>query len=553
MASAEKRTGRDGKPYFRGRYYRPDGKKDVVKDESGDAIRFPTKRTARDAAVAAEEAAKADAKRGDWTPPEKGQTLFADYVLGPDRDSGNESWIARTADLAASSEQSYGHHIKRLVPYFGEMPFAAITDRHVAAWERQERARGAASSVTTYRKVLHVIFEDAIADRLIATNPARRKRNRGRRAGRNGSRAPERAITAPLGALLLAERASLLSGRDTEFVATITQTYAQIRFGEVVGLEKEFVRERSIRVEWQLYELDSGEFVRCPPKDDSYRTVDTPAWLSDLICGLPTPAPCPCHGRRYAFPGRGPAGGGARRQGPTLKELAAAANVSTGTVSNVLNRPERVTVATRARVQQVMEELGYVRRQGGGQDGEHWRRSGHATWIFTPAATGWYPPKAPLPRRLVPISADPWPGVPVRGRGAESRADACWLPIREGLTRHGLRHTGRTILEEIGTPKILIDERMGHSDSSVSALYTHITDRMRARMLDDLTELWGVALRERFAMHPHSPVAALDRLLAPMRGEVGALSQTQTQLSPRGGSVTAHRNLSPINPQLRSA
>jgi hypothetical protein len=41
-----------------------------------------------------------------------------------------------------------------------------------------------------------------------------------------------------------------------------------MRWGEIVGLEREFVRPASVRVEWQLYELDSGEFERCPPKDD---------------------------------------------------------------------------------------------------------------------------------------------------------------------------------------------------------------------------------------------------------------------------------------------
>jgi hypothetical protein len=39
-----------------------------------------------------------------------------------------------------------------------------------------------------------------------------------------------------------------------------------------LGLETEYVRPDGIRIEWQLYELDSGELPRCPPKDDSYRT-----------------------------------------------------------------------------------------------------------------------------------------------------------------------------------------------------------------------------------------------------------------------------------------
>ncbi|WP_084958077.1 LacI family DNA-binding transcriptional regulator [Thermoactinospora rubra] len=45
----------------------------------------------------------------------------------------------------------------------------------------------------------------------------------------------------------------------------------------------------------------------------------------------------------------------------SIKEVAARAGVSPGTVSNVLNRPEKVSAATRARVEQAIRELGFVR------------------------------------------------------------------------------------------------------------------------------------------------------------------------------------------------
>jgi LacI family transcriptional regulator len=44
-----------------------------------------------------------------------------------------------------------------------------------------------------------------------------------------------------------------------------------------------------------------------------------------------------------------------------IKEVARYAGVSPGTVSNVLNRPERVAATTRARVEQAIHELGFVR------------------------------------------------------------------------------------------------------------------------------------------------------------------------------------------------
>src|SRR3954465_12629495 len=51
----------------------------------------------------------------------------------------------------------------------------------------------------------------------------------------------------------------------------------------------------------------------------------------------------------------------------SVKDVAARAGVSLGTVSNVLNRPDRVSAATRARVEQAMAELGFVRNESARQ------------------------------------------------------------------------------------------------------------------------------------------------------------------------------------------
>src|SRR3954447_10562872 len=47
----------------------------------------------------------------------------------------------------------------------------------------------------------------------------------------------------------------------------------------------------------------------------------------------------------------------------SVKDVALAAGVSLGTVSNVLNRPDKVRAATRERVEQAMRELGFVRNE----------------------------------------------------------------------------------------------------------------------------------------------------------------------------------------------
>ncbi len=51
----------------------------------------------------------------------------------------------------------------------------------------------------------------------------------------------------------------------------------------------------------------------------------------------------------------------------SVKDVAARAGVSLGTVSNVLNRPERVSPETRGRVEQAMRDLGFVRNESARQ------------------------------------------------------------------------------------------------------------------------------------------------------------------------------------------
>lgn len=178
-----------------------------------------------------------------------------------------------------------------------------------------------------------------------------------------------------------------------------------------------------------------------------------------------------------------------------------------------MNRPESVPEGTRAKVLGAIAELSYFRGGAPQATAAHWRRGGFATWLFRPAATGWHPQRAPAAPHPVPLLADPWPGIPVRGRQASARAEACWLPIARGLIPYGLRHTHKTLMEELGTPAKLMDERMGHDDGSVQARYAHVTAEMRRRLLEGLTAEWESALVARRALAPRSPVGVLDVLL----------------------------------------
>ncbi|WP_438872434.1 tyrosine-type recombinase/integrase [Paractinoplanes maris] len=87
------------------------------------------------------------------------------------------------------------------------------------------------------------------------------------------------------------------------------------------------------------------------------------------------------------------------------------------------------------------------------------------------------------------------------------------MPIAPGLTPHGLRHTYKTLMIELGTPATLMDAQMGHADGSVQAIYSHVTQGMTERLVAGLTANGRAALKARRELSPRSPVAVLDWLL----------------------------------------
>ena len=111
--------------------------------------------------------------------------------------------------------------------------------------------------------------------------------------------------------------------------------------------------------------------------------------------------------------------------------------------------------------------------------------------------------------------------TPPRGRGIrpvpEDAPLACWLPVKFGLTPHGLRHSHKTWMAEDGIPEILAEQRLGHEVPGMRGLYAHASERMRDDLKHALQTRWEDSLRARAAIHTHSPVPLLDELLAPFR------------------------------------
>ena len=94
---------------------------------------------------------------------------------------------------------------------------------------------------------------------------------------------------------------------------------------------------------------------------------------------------------------------------------------------------------------------------------------------------------------------------------------ACWLPVKDGLTPHGLRHSHKTWMAEDGIPEILAEQRLGHDVPGMRGLYAHVSPRMREDLIAALQARWENSLRERASIDPRSPVLLLDNLLAPFR------------------------------------
>jgi len=308
MAYAEKR-GKGPQPW-RVKYKLPSG---LEASES----RFETKA----AALAWGRDQEARIREGRWTDANAGKITVSEWI---------DRWLAMQ-DVGVSTVDNREYLIRRFIrPAWGASALNSLSTEEITKWENALPARTRISQRTARaaRSLLGTILGDAATAKppLIPYNPALRARNRGRRTGRKLELSPQRAWAIPLQALLLAERAALLSGRDDDFSMIVTIGYTGLRWGETIGLERGLVRASEIHVEWQLREVN-GRFYRLPPKDDSYRSpkwepnlpVDLPEFLTSLIDRQIQSHPrrrCACaeqHGGSGQYVFLGPDGGHYRR------------------------------------------------------------------------------------------------------------------------------------------------------------------------------------------------------------------------------------------------
>ncbi len=343
----------------------------------------------------------------------------------------------------------------------------------------------APSVASSARSLLITILGDAVHAGKLPRNPAeRRKGRRGRKRakGRGPSRTADSGtanVITPFQALCLAERCALLSGRDTDFVMNVFVAWTGVRWGELMAVEGWKGHDSPLQinqgtistyaVDWQLREI-GGVVGKAPPKDGSYRVLDLPPFLTDLMQwardNRHTTCSCPLTDGRPACKGPDP------------------------------TEPNYLFL---------------------GPNGGHPRRSNYADRFLTPAAEGLHPVRKGE-RRPVYVTAEPWPGLPIRrGNKKHSAADMAtgtWPNLTGKFKPHDDRHSHATWLDAADLNKVIQMERRGHAMAGMDAVYNHVTPEMRQRLCDALEALWCTAVDQRRELAAGSAVPLLDQILA---------------------------------------
>ena len=109
-------------------------------------------------------------------------------------------------------------------------------------------------------------------------------------------------------------------------------------------------------------------------------------------------------------------------------------------------------------------------------------------------------PVAAWPSAHPPADTGPTAGfTPPRGRGirriAEDVPVACWLPVKQGLTPHGLRHSHKTWIGGRNLRHPPQERRLGHEVPGMRGLYTHVSQTMRTELTGALQSRWEDSLR----------------------------------------------------------
>lgn len=154
----------------------------------------------------------------------------------------------------------------------------------------------------------------------------------------------------------------------------------------------------------------------------------------------------------------------------SIIDVAALAEVSLGTVSNVLNRPEMVAPATRERVLRAMSELGYVRNEAARQ-----LRTGHSQLIGVVVLDVRNPFFTDLAAGVEESAATAGLSVMLCSSGERRDRESHYLSLLEQQRAYGILLTpvedkipGIQAIRRRGTAVVLVDRGSAKGQCSVS-------------------------------------------------------------------------------------
>jgi integrase len=441
-------------------------------------------------------------RRGTWRGRQRGRLPFSAWAA--------EWWETWAADdpsptTLAASESWLRLHVR---PWFADRPIDKITPADVRRWQAQLARNVGPSTLSHCRSLARRIFQYAMDEGAIDTNPVHKVPPLKRRVD------PEQVFGEVKRRALTPEEAGRLLACFPLFWwdHMLTLLGTGLRFGELAGLRRRRVHlDRPMPVlevgptRYQAGRFGSGFKPRLK-SDAGIRPVPLAPLVVEAI-------------RRQLPPGNdvedlvftGPGGGRGRGDGPSVPR-----GTRTVLSRHNLHRTYQGAVAKladpafplRPTARRVLRAL----RDGGPQ-----RIDQLATRLSTsgrpirPATVAGALGELNAARLAAVDADDRWSALPVARD-----------PLLEAVDLHGvhdLRHTYATWLEDAGIPARVIDELMGHQatgrsgqqrGSPMGAHYRHTTPEMAARVTAAVQQRLTVVLQvaeETFETHSSGPGA----------------------------------------------
>jgi integrase len=234
---------------------------------------FGTEKTARDRAASLE----VERRRGTWVDPIAGRITVAEWAV---------QWWPTITNVAERTAENYRRRLHRhILPRWGASSLCDITPAQVNAWAYDLSAAGyARSTVSSQLKMLSMMLTDAVDARLIAANPVRLRRHRGRRLHATPA---ERVWAMPEQVVQIAAQAGALGGPTAELMI-ITAAWTGARWGELTGLQRRKMRLDDgylviDRLIGALHESGTRLWLAPPKTSASVRRISLPPFLIGLL------------------------------------------------------------------------------------------------------------------------------------------------------------------------------------------------------------------------------------------------------------------------------